>query len=116
MRNRKPWLYALALLLVFVAIFSISYDESQRQQRYQLSSAESQPCITLTSEEIEHLKMVGRQALEDALKDHVSRLYESWMKDDTNQPERANNGIRQGVRAYISAKRNLEKWSPPICF
>lgn len=112
----KAWLYALALVIVMVAIFTASYDESTRQQQYSLSSAESQPCVTLTKEEIEHLKEVGRAALEDALKDHVSRLYESWMKDDRDQPARANNGIRQGIRAYISAKRNLEAWQPPLCF
>lgn len=112
----RIYVYALALLLVGVAIFSMSYKESERQQQYSLSGAESQPCLTLTEAEIAHLKEVGKVALEEALKDHVARLYESWMKDATNQPERANTGIRQGIRAYLTAKRNLEAWQPSLCF
>ena len=111
----RIWLYALALMLLGFAIFTASYKESYRQQ-YELTSAESQPCLTLTPEEIAHIKEIGRGALEDALKDHVTRLFESWMKDDRDQPARTNNGIRQGIRAYLSAKRNMESWQPPLCF
>lgn len=114
MRNRAA-LYALMLLLLGFVIFMASYKESERQQ-YQLSSAESQDCVALTEDDVRHLKLIGREALEQALKDHVARLYESWMKDDTNQPTRAQNGIRQGVRAYVTARKNLEAWSPSLCF
>jgi hypothetical protein len=80
---------------------------------YGLASAESQRCTDAeTAEIIRHILI---QALDEALKDHVTHVFAIWMRDETGQPERARTGARSAVNAYIRARAGAHEWKPPVC-
>jgi hypothetical protein len=55
-------------------------------------------------------------SLDGSLREHVERMYHVWMKDDGSPArDRAGNGTRIGIRAYIRARTDVMKWNPPIC-
>ena len=43
------------------------------------------------------------EALDQGLQPH-KKMYEVWIKDDTDQPQRAINGMKSGIRAYIRSR------------
>jgi hypothetical protein len=51
----------------------------------------------------EDIKKLMRDALDQALKNQIMHLFEIWMKDDRDQPQRAANGVRQAIQAYQQA-------------
>lgn len=83
--------------------------------QYQLESAlhEIVPCGDEATEQ--KIRDILHDALDDALKEHIKRTFEVWMKDDTQQPERAARGIRGGVNAYIQSQKALTKWKLLRC-
>jgi hypothetical protein len=52
--------------------------------------------------------VLDRRALDEAYVDQVKHLMAIWMKDQTNQPERARTGIRQAQRAYVGVMVEIE--------
>jgi len=71
-------------------------------------------CVTDT-ETRENLRALMLEAIDQSFKEHIVRLHETWMKDDTSQPDRALKGVHQGVRAYVGGRRSAMNWNPPIC-
>lgn len=63
----------------------------------------------------EKIRQLALGALDQGFHDHVKLLYEQWMKDSHDQPRRAQNGIKNGIAAYLRALDDAQKWSPPIC-
>lgn len=63
----------------------------------------------------EPVRTVMLVAAEQALRQHVVRMFEIWMKDPANQPQRAAVGTNAGVDAYVRARASIEKWSPKAC-
>lgn len=57
----------------------------------------------------QHLIELDRVALDDAYHDRIVILFSSWMRDDTDQPERISNGVRQARRAYILVRTAIEQ-------
>ena len=54
-------------------------------------------------------------ALDAALKQHITHTFSVWMSDDKDQPERAYRGMKNGVNAYLRARDAVWEWEPPIC-
>jgi hypothetical protein len=52
---------------------------------------------------------LDREAIEEAYKNQIMHLFETWMKDERGQPQRAVTGARQAQRAYIGAMIEIEK-------
>jgi len=50
-----------------------------------------------------------RVAIENAFNEQIVHLYQTWMKDDTGQPERAGKGAAQARRAYIRSMSAIEQ-------
>jgi len=63
-------------------------------------------------EKIQKLMVDG---LDEALKNHTRKMYEIWVQDETDQPKRAVEGMRSGIRAYVRARRAALHWMPPAC-
>jgi hypothetical protein len=55
------------------------------------------------------LKPLLRQALDDALMEQVKQLFLIWLKDSTDQPQRARGGIEKAVAAWRHACRAIEQ-------
>ena len=53
--------------------------------------------------------------LNEALYDRAKHLFGIWMRDPVGQPQRAQAGIQQAIRAYVISRDLVEKWNPPVC-
>jgi hypothetical protein len=56
-----------------------------------------------------HLIELDKVALDAAYVDQLQRLFSVWMKDDSNQPDRAIKGAQQARRAFILVMEQIEK-------
>ncbi len=63
----------------------------------------------------EVVRAIMQEALAEALREHIKHSFEVWMRDAREQPQRAANGIRQGIRAYVSSRTFVQTWNPPNC-
>jgi len=63
-------------------------------------------------EKIQKLMVEG---LDEALKNHTRKMFEIWVQDDTDQPRRATEGMRSGIRAYVRSRAAALHWNPPAC-
>jgi hypothetical protein len=75
-------------------------------------SAPAQCVDDRTREEIRTLTL---EAIDIGLKEHVSHLFEVWVRDPAEQPKRAMVGMQNGISAYLRARQNALAWNPPIC-
>lgn len=57
----------------------------------------------------ERIKIVLRQALDEALRLYVVNLFSVWMKDDTGQPARARVGVEKAIKAWCHAARAIDQ-------
>ena len=75
-----------------------------------------QPIACVPDDETrDKIRAIMLDATETALREHVVRLHETWMKDDTHQPARATVGAQRGIRAFLGGRAFVLKWNPPIC-
>jgi hypothetical protein len=85
---------------------------------FMLASAESQPAELMPcmdEETRERIRAVMIEALDSSLRTHIEHVFEIWLRDERGQPERARTGVRQGIRAYLGAKKGAVEWTPPVC-
>jgi hypothetical protein len=80
---------------------------------HMLTAAEPEPC--LDADIREQVRIILFEGIDLALRDRTKQLFEVWMKDHTDQPERAIAGMRNGILAYAGARRAATEWSPPVC-
>jgi hypothetical protein len=114
--------FALTLTIVLAALLGLSlcgynYWEPREtaQMPFELASASAQPVICTDAATRDKIKSVMLEALDTALQQHVVHMFEVWMKDDRGQPERARNGVVNGVNAYLKAGQGVASWAPPDC-
>jgi len=114
-------LFMSVVLNVILALALIGHDywEIVPQEgtfpSFRLASAENKPELCMDEQTREQVRSVMLDALDAALKEHITHLYEVWLKDDSGQPLRAKTGTERGVRAYLSARKGALDWSPPAC-
>jgi hypothetical protein len=120
--------FLLTMAIVLAALLGLSlcgynYWEAEEQKdasavTFMLASAESQPAeltLCLDEQTREQIRNVMLEALDDALKEHVKHVFEVWLRDERGQPERARTGVRQGIKAYLGARKSTLDWAPPTC-
>jgi hypothetical protein len=49
------------------------------------------------------------------LKQHTVGVFDSWLRDPSEQPARAIRGLRAGISAYARARTAALNWSIPLC-
>ena len=88
--------------MLFVAGYShLTRDDAP----IQLASEESyQP-----SKWEERILELDRQAIEEAYKDYVGKLYTVWLADSRGQPERAKAGAQNARKAFIAIMEAIER-------
>ena len=80
------------------------------------SSQPAEPPPRCMDDEVrEQVRGLMVAAMNDAFKDHVKHLFDTWMKDPSDQPKRARNGIKIGLDAYMRARATVLSWNPPLC-
>src|SRR5215813_162551 len=55
------------------------------------------------------LVKLNKEAVRDAYHAQIVHLFQTWMKDDTGQPQRAVTGAQNARRAYIAVMTELDK-------
>ena len=113
--------FVVIILLLLLALTGRRYWEVVEQvpsPSFLLESASSepvelQPCMDSVTRE--KIRSIMYEAIDEALKDHIMKMYDVWMKDDRGQPGRAATGSRQGIKAYLGARMAVDKWDPPPC-
>jgi hypothetical protein len=80
-------------------------------------STEAQPMTPtcVTDEDRVHIRAQVLAAVDDAFKDNMKHLFTTWLKDASNQPNRASAGLQSSIVAYQRARADALKWSPESC-
>lgn len=71
--------------------------------------------VCVPAEMLEKIRDTMIHGLDDALRRHTIRVYNTWMKDPSEQPRRARAGMKHGIDAYIGAYKAAHDWNPPPC-
>ena len=82
---------------------------------FQATHSETAPLRCVSIEERERIRTVVIDGIDQALKTHVIKLFDVWMKDTSNQPQRAIEGMEAGISAHVRARTNALNWNPPAC-
>lgn len=69
----------------------------------------------VTDEAREKIQKLVTDGIDEALKNHTKKMFEVWIQDDTDQPRRAVEGMKSGIRAYIRSRAATLHWEPPVC-
>jgi hypothetical protein len=104
---------AIVLLLALFGYLGGRWEAEAAPRGYQVASAEAEPCMSVETRE--KIRVIVNEGIDQALRDHIHRMFDVWMKDETKQPERARHGARQGIRAYIGTRKVAADWNPAIC-
>jgi len=82
---------------------------------FDIRSDTAEPIKCVSVEERERIRTVVIEGIDKALKQHVQKLFDIWMKDTSKQPERAIEGMEIGISAHVRARTNALNWNPPPC-
>jgi hypothetical protein len=81
----------------------------------EVTHSQTPPVRCVSVEERERIRTVVIEGIDMALKQHVQKLFDIWMKDTSSQPERAIEGMEVGISAHVRARTNALNWNPPPC-
>lgn len=80
----------------------------------QINAQPAKPAC-VTDEDRVHIRRTALEAVDDGLKEHIKVLFAGWIKDPSNQPNRASAGIQAAIVAYQRARADVLRWSPEAC-
>jgi len=107
---------AIAIIIaVLIAIGLLLFLPDAESPEYVVQAEGTRPEMCGNEETQEKVRSITIDALDDALKEQITHLFLTWLKDDARQPERARTGIRQAIRAYLHAQNQAQEWKLPLC-
>jgi hypothetical protein len=71
--------------------------------------------MCMSNDDRERIRAILFIAVDEALKDQVMHLFEVWMRDLKDQPDRAAQGARNAIDAYLHARETVVNWNPQPC-
>ena len=100
-------LVAIVVAAMAVVSCSIIYERS----------TEAQPAkpTCVSDEDRVHIRAQVLGAVDDAFRDNLKHLFTSWLKDASNQPNRASAGVQSSIVAYQRARADALRWMPESC-
>jgi hypothetical protein len=98
---------AAAVFIVMLLIVGIDF--------LRVTHSQTPPAQCVSVEERERIRTAVIEGIDEALKAHVVKLFDVWMKDTSNQPARAVEGMEVGISAHVRARTNALNWNPPPC-
>jgi hypothetical protein len=78
------------------------------------ASQPSEPCVESEAMR-EQVRAVVLDGIDQAMRAHIMKVFDIWMRDSSEQPRRAVTGTHIGISAYRRSRANALKWDPPIC-
>ena len=105
----KALLFLFAPMVLTALAVLVTYEA--------ISTAQPQPATPacVTDEDRVIIRRATLDAIDEGLKDHMKTLFAGWIKDPTNQPNRASAGLQAAIVAYQRARTDALKWSPTSC-
>src|SRR5438105_320173 len=100
---------AVAVLAIIVALTLLTADRLIR-------AAEPVPpptCMDADTREL--VRGIAIDGFTLALKEHARHLFEIWLRDGQDDPQRAINGMNLGISAFARSRQSMLRWSPPSC-
>jgi hypothetical protein len=98
---------ALVILFAIAAFGYFSGGWSEADAKVQVD------CMDPT--ERERIRDLVLRGIDDGLKEQIQHLFETWMKDISDQPRRAMVGTNNAINAHIRARKQSVEWDPPVC-
>jgi|SRR5262245_65193173 len=108
----------LVILLALAALgyFTGNWDENEAARPgYGLASAESRPELCMDNDARERVRKLMYEALDNSLRQKIEDLMDVWLRDNTDQPARAERGLRNALHAYMGARAAAARFNPPEC-
>jgi len=108
MRRLLEW-RKLFLSLPFIVVLAFLLAKDERI----VAQPATPTCVT--DEDRVNIRRNLLQSVDDALHDHMKALFASWLKDQTDQPQRASAGLQSAIVAYQRARADALRWNPKSC-
>jgi hypothetical protein len=108
------------LALAFVCSLALASTSAAQEQspafkRPPIVGLPTPNTICMTDDELVRVRPILLAALDEALKNQIMHLFETWMRDIKDQPDRARQGASNAVDAYLRARHDLASWKPKPC-
>ena len=111
MDDRKLWiswaLMAFAVALILFAVWGLSSNRARSEP------VTRETCVDVKTRD--RIRELSLSAIDQALYAHVMNLYDVWLKDPSQQPQRAKVGMANGISAYRRARADALAWNPETC-
>lgn len=98
----------LVVTLILLVMFYIVWSAAAQKQDEKL-------LVCMDDESREAIRVIMQKGIDEALVRHTIQMFNTWMKDPTEQPNRAITGMRNAVKAYIGSRKVVLTWNPPLC-
>lgn len=110
--ERHPYGVTAILLGSLLTIFLVSYDLGSTASGE--SKSKSIPVVADVENEYPsdfdgRITQLDTEAIEAAYRAQIEHLFQTWMKDDSGQPQRAITGARQARKAFIATMNAINK-------
>jgi hypothetical protein len=110
--GKRILLAVVIVLLVFGLLFVINRLIGEEAQAQTPTPPEIK-CVS--GELINHVRQQVLAGIDQGVREHVAHLFDIWIKDPSDQPKRAVEGMNVGLSAYVRARRNALAWDPVHC-
>lgn len=105
-RRYPRWLLPALVLLLSILVLWASHRDRATQ-----AGPRQTRCSDAVSNRI--LGDLAAKAVDQAFQDHISSLYNTWMRethDEANQMERIQRGMDKAIDAYLKSKQAIQDW------
>jgi hypothetical protein len=108
----------VAVLLIMLIIARFVGQDAQAQTKSPDTVEIGPEHLCMDEESRERIRRIMAEALDEGLKNQISRLYDTWVRDfriykDGLTPARK--GARNAIIAYQSSRASLIEFNPPLC-
>jgi hypothetical protein len=107
MRREYWWALVTLIVAIVLALILLNIYKNVAESKIELD------CMDAT--ERERVRQLVLDGIDDGLKEQIQHLFETWMKDLTDQPRRAMVGTSNAFNAHVRARAQALAWDPPLC-
>jgi len=76
---------------------------------------EQQPTFCLDDRLQEEVRVLMLEGIKQGMLKHTLLVFDNWVKDPSEQPERAIRGMQSAISAYVRSRKALDVWDLPRC-
>ncbi len=71
--------------------------------------------LCMEKETADRMRALMLDGFDDAFREQTKHVFDIWIKDPTDQPRRAIQGMRGAAYAYVHSRAAAMNWNPPRC-